>query len=457
MGRSGTIICYLMVSIFGLFSVSHLAALPAFPGAEGFGTETPGGRGGRVIVVTSLASSGAGSLAEALSATGPRIIVFAVSGVIKGPFPSLTAENSFVTVAGQTSPGGITITGGGLVSYKSDFHDGVFRFLRFRGASNYDNISFNSVHHIVFDHCDFSGAEDESFDITFGSDITVQWSTITNSGPGGQRYGILLAYPPMSRISWHHNFMAHHLNRCAPHMHWGNGSTESPIMDYRNNVHYNCGFERFMPVTSHGLAHRLRVNLVGNYFKSGSAAQGLEAQFPVVLPEQTDYYEQDNYFIPLGGVGADQPILDLRWAEPNRINQAHPAPQVATSPVLANFDHVVAKVGAWPRDAMNVRTLDEMKNGTGSLGNVSDPLLSSNPPSPPDSDQDGMPDDWEVTRGLNPQNPNDSQLDRNSDGYTNIEEYINQRAAELIGEVLPNPEPTDTTPPAPPSNVQVQQ
>jgi pectate lyase len=136
--RSAFILSCLSVSILNLSLLSSSFALPAFPGAEGFGTETPGGRGGRVIVVTTLASSGRGSLAEALSASGPRIIVFAVSGVINGPLPDLGAENSFLTVAGQTSPGGITISGEGtlLYSYRAGFHDAVFRFLRFRGINN---------------------------------------------------------------------------------------------------------------------------------------------------------------------------------------------------------------------------------------------------------------------------------------------------------------------------------
>jgi pectate lyase len=426
---------YFVVLILFFPLVSNSFALPAFPGAEGFGTETPGGRGGRVIIVTTLASSGRGSLAEALAANGPRIIVFAVSGVINGPLPELQAENSFVTVAGQTSPGGITITGGGalLQSYQARFHDAVFRYLRFRGTSNYDSVQFNTVHHIIFDHCDFSGGADETFDITFSSDLTVQWSTITNSGPNGQRYGILLAYSPTTRISFHHNFMAHHVNRCGPHMHWGNRTTESPIIDYRNNVHYNCGFNHFLYIQSAG-PHPLRFNFVGNYFKTGPAARELSFQAPITIPSASVYYEQDNYRVPENGVGRYDSIVDKTWAKPQEINQAHPVPPVTTSPIFENFDRVVAKVGAWPRDPMNDRTLQEMLNGTGSLGNVTDPFLTDNPSPPKDSDQDGMPNSWEVTKGLNPQDPTDNTTDRNNDGYTNIEEYINQRAAEVLGE-----------------------
>jgi len=106
------------------------------------------------------------------------------------------------------------------------------------------------VHHVVFDHCDFSGSTDETFDMTLSNDFTVQWSTIANSDPSGQNYGSLIAYPPTANVSWHHNLSAHHGGRCEPHMHWGEGVEGDVVIDFRNNVDYNCTFDALMYLDS---------------------------------------------------------------------------------------------------------------------------------------------------------------------------------------------------------------
>jgi hypothetical protein len=178
-------------------------ALPAFPGAQGFGTETTGGRGGVVLVVTNLSGSGPGSFRQAMLTTQPRIIVFRVSGVIDlGGDIVLAEAHSRVTVLGQSSPGGVTFINGSLGNYQTNFHDAIFRFLRFR-AQDGDTMAFNPVYNLVIDHSDFSGGADETFDVDASHDFTVQWSTILNSksGPGSQNYGALIAYRPTTRTS----------------------------------------------------------------------------------------------------------------------------------------------------------------------------------------------------------------------------------------------------------------
>jgi len=133
------IISILMLAFLPLATM----AIPAFPGAEGWGADTPGGRGGKVVIVTNLNSDGPGSLMEALRASGPRIITFRVSGVIDIQPRSqwyLQASNSYVTIAGQTSPGGITLISSrapsilrsGLNSY---FTNAIFRFIRLRSRT----------------------------------------------------------------------------------------------------------------------------------------------------------------------------------------------------------------------------------------------------------------------------------------------------------------------------------
>ena len=417
----------------GALPMPDPGALRAFPGAEGFGTETPGGRGGKVYVVTTLDWAGPGSLSEALLATGPRIIVFRVSGVIDVPgggVSSLTEEHSFVTVAGQTSPGGITLRGAEttLESYHAGFHDAVFRFLRFRGNGNYDNVSFNDTHHLVFDHCDFSGGSDEAFDITFSHDFTVQWTTVTNSGPDGQVYGQLIAYPPTSNITMHHNFSAHHKNRCGPHMHWGTEGTapaEGAAFDYRNNVIYDCAFEKGLDITS-PMTGFLAFNIVGNYAKAGpnTPAEGNTALMGIGSTGHV--YEHDNVYAP------DAPIFTI-YSEPELPPEPFPYPAVTTQPAAEAYELVLAEVGAWPRDAMNLRTIGEAEAGTGMLSNVSDALIETGPEAPADADLDGIADDWEAAHGLDPADAGDSVADRDDDGYTNVEEYMAELAAALVG------------------------
>ena len=417
--------------------LSPSGSIPAFPGAEGFGTETPGGRGGKVYVITTLNWTGPGSLGQALLATEPRIIVFRVSGVINVPNGvELTEANSYVTVAGQTSPGGITLTGSPgyfIGNYNTNFHDAVFRFIRFRGRGNYDNIQFNGAHHLVFDHVDFSGGEDESFDITHGHNVTVQWSTITNSDSSGQNYGSLIAYNPTANFSLHHNFYAHHVNRCAPHFHWGGGVPASgATIDFRNNVVYNCAFDAIMwtnDADSSDEGSRIKFNLIGNYFKAGPNTP--LAAYDYRMPAGSQRYESNTIY--QGGT--------LR----NVGNLSSPVsvPSVTTQSTAQAFDLVLDRAGAFPRDPMNTRTVAEARNGTGSMGKINDAFLTSAPTPPVDTDLDGMPDTWESARGLNPSNPSDAALDRDGDGYTNIEEYINELAAALIpGSSVPPPLPS---------------
>lgn len=406
------------------------APLRAFPGAEGFGTDTPGGRGGKVYVVTTLNWDGPGSFGEALYATGPRIIVFRVSGVIDVPSdkPLLAEENSYLTVAGQTSPGGITFRGGGttLETYHQNFHDAVFRFLRFRGDGNYDNVSFSDAHHFVFDHCDFSGGEDETLDICYAHDFTVQWSTVTNSGPDGQIYGQLIAYPPTSRITMHHNLTAHHKNRCGPRMHWGEEDAtpaEGALFDYRNNVAYNCAFDSVLDITDPGQG-TVMINFVGNYAKAGPDTPEYGGAW---LSTNSPVYALDNVFEP-------GDVLWNFWSEPNPVDVPFDHAPVTTQRATEAWDAVLDCVGALPRDAMNTRTIEEARNGTGSLGNVSDPLIVAGPEAPPDRDLDGMPDAWELAHGLDPAAASDSSQDSDGDGYTNVEEYLNELAELLLAQ-----------------------
>ncbi len=410
----------------GNSSPGSLGAQPlaAFPGAEGYGSRTIGGRGGRVYVVTTLDWDGPGSFHEAITAEEPRIITFEVSGVIDVPdVADLSEANSYVTVAGQTSPLGITFTGYTLQNYQSDFHDAVFRFLRFRGGDNADNVSFHTAHHLLIDHCDFSGATDETLDLTHTSDVTIQWSTVSNSNPTGQNYGTLLAYSPTTRISYHHNLAAHHGGRCLPHMHWDDAVTEPVVIDLTNNVTYNCGFSVGLYAnTPEADSQLLSFNLVGNSMLRGPDSPPGGSQF--AMPTGSAVYAEDNIFEGGEILSPDRDVT--------RLDSSPSTMTVAANPADEALELVLRYAGALPHDAMDRRVAREVRNQEGELGHFDDPLINGNAAAPPDSDRDGMPDTWEESRGLDPNDADDAADDPDADGYTNVEDYLNELVESLL-------------------------
>ena len=165
-------------------------AVPAFPGAEGFGSVATGGRGGQVLIVTTLAADGPGSLAEALATEGPRIIVFAVSGVIEADL--LEIPHGDVTIAGQSAPGaGITLAGRLYGAYDYDVQNIVIRHLRVvpgpaEGAGEqFDAIQFSRNSRVILDHVTVANGVDETIDMYEAQDVTVQWSTIAFAATQG--------------------------------------------------------------------------------------------------------------------------------------------------------------------------------------------------------------------------------------------------------------------------------
>ncbi len=418
--------------------VPAFAAPPAFPGAEGFGAETPGGRGGKVLKVTNLNASGPGSLQAACSAKGPRIVVFDVSGVIRG---DVVITEPRITVAGQTAPGaGITIEGVFSTAYQRNnpVHDVVARFLRVRprpgGGAQGDAVQFSIVDRAVLDHVSCSWAEDETVDIyTRARDVTIQWCTLTESSvegheKGRHNYG-LISGPDSGRISIHHNLFAHHFRR--------NPAVGNGPVDFRNNVVYN-----FRDGWSHEGNYRgtSGFNIVGNYYKAGPNAPKLTLfAFEPGVP----YYVVDNFVEGAGPVGDP-------WKETHALSRpysswvggGHGVRQEKETPVPAVKTHTPAKAcalvletaGCLPRDVVTARIIGEVKSGKGSWGrhapkDLMEGLAAGTPPA--DSDHDGMPDDWERRRKLDV--GKDDSAKGMPSGYTAIEEYLNELAAGLIG------------------------
>jgi pectate lyase len=407
--------------------------LPAFPGAEGFGAQTVGGRGGPVIKVTNLSARGPGSLQAACSSKGPRIVVFDVSGVIEG---DVIIEHGNITIMGQTAPGaGVTIAGLFATRYNAPqpIEDVVVRFLRVRppdarGASG-DAIQFSQVDRAILDHVSCSWATDETIDIYSARDITIQWCTIEESAvvghpEGRHNYG-LISGPEGERVSIHHNLFAHHARR-SPAI--ANGPA-----DIRNNVVYN--FRDGLTHEGH-VPNDLGFNLIGNYYKRGPSDPKI---FPFCFYGEVSYYLRDNFIAGVGTIQdpwaeADKlPGLEYYAGKGRKAPSEFEVPPVETHSPEEAYRLVLAQAGCFPRDAVTTRTVEEVKNGGGKWGrhvpqDLLENLTAAQPPV--DSDADGMPDAWETSRGLDPADGRDHGAVMQS-GYTAIEEYCHELADKL--------------------------
>ena len=401
--------------------------LPSFPGAEGFGATTPGGRGGKVLIVSNLNDSGRGSLRAALEAEGPRIVVFRVSGLIDLQSP-IRVREPFVTVAGQTAPGdGICLRRFGL---SIDTHDVVVRHLRSRpgdvSGTEVDGLAVGGTsRNVVVDHCSVSWSVDENLSPSGGiSDITVQWCIIAeglNRGvhsKGAHGYGSLVR--ASGGLTMHHNLWAHNQSR-NPRLGDNYGRPPFPRFDVRNNVIYDAGGASIA-------GDSFEANYVGNYLKNGPETPPNSAIFAPTERAALRFFLSGNH--PAGMRPFARPGAET-------VQTAFPAPPVKTDSPLEAFRRVLAEAGASQpkRDAVDARIVADVLNGTGAhidsqweAGGWPE-YRSARPPR--DTDRDGMPDEWETARGLDPRNAADAARDRNGDGYTNIEEYLNELAARV--------------------------
>ena len=419
-------------------------SLRAFPGAEGFGAEAVGGRGGRVIEVTNLNNSGPGSLRAALGASGPRIIVFRIGGTII-LLERIRIVHPYVTIAGQTAPGGgITLRNDPSnihVPLEVDTHNVIIRYMRFRPgpsrqlSDNVDAITVDSGYNIILDHISASWATDENVEAWAAShDITIQWSIVSeallNSThiKGAHSKGLFISGEGSYNISVHHNLLAHNYDR-NPEVNTGG------VVDIVNNVIYNYGGKAAFVEDKYADAP-VPVNFVGNYVKAGANAEKNVYELRY-LPAPPPYPLRGASMFVQGNVGPHRPDETYPEAVVVRpedqlfiTDTRHFAPSVTTTSAFTAYELVLAGAGAtFPvRDSVDQRIVNDVENGSGSIiDNPSQvggwPKLDPGTP-PQDSDHDGMPDAWEEIRGLDPLS-DDSTGDRDGDGYTNIEEYIN--------------------------------
>ena len=348
----------LFMVVLGATALAH-GGLSAFPGAQGWGNQTSHGRGGRVIKVTNLKTSGPGSLQAACDAAGPRVVVFDVSGVIPG---SVRIQNGDVYIAGQTAPGGgITIQGQLSGEHISNF---VVRHLRMRpttprhmGISGGDHhaVMFHFCSHFVLDHLSGAWAADEDFGLAGAHDFTVQWCTLEESAitghPEGQHNNGLIALYRQGKTnaSLHHNVFAHHASR--------NPAVAFGPADIRNNVVYDC-----TDALNHaGHPGTGGMNVVNNYFKEGPSSDMASLRLGV---KGTFYVSGNIQEIREGESRA------LALVQGRGILLSHPIdmPQVTTHSATDARDIVLVRAGAFPRDVVTRQTIDEMLTGSGRWG-----------------------------------------------------------------------------------------
>jgi len=416
--------------------------IPAFPGAQGFGRYTKGGRGGTVIKVTNLEDSGAGSLRHAIKQAGPRTIIFDVSGTISLK-STLKIREGRVTIAGQTAPGdGITLKSFGLEIFADEV---IVRFIRSRPGSEMglenDAISIKKGTNIIIDHCSASWAVDETLSVSPSSketqrsidNVTIQWTIISESlnssghHKGEHGYGSLVRGSAGGRYSFHHNLWAHHRARMPRPGNYMDSATdpEGPLFDFRNNVFYNWGNKSSgYNADTESIS---RYNFVNNYYLRGVNSTGA-----VAFQESNSL--SDSYFSG-NFMDHEQPanawsLVIFKDGRESASSEAFPAGQIETETAPAAYENVIRWAGAsLARDAVDKRVTEHVKDSEGQIiDNVSSvdgwPVLSSQA-AKPDRDNDGLPDEWEVIHKLNPDDKRDGNMDPDEDGYTNLEEYLN--------------------------------
>ncbi len=453
--------------------LGFILALPAFarqlafPTAEGYGRFASGGRGGRVIAVTNLNDSGPGSLRAAVEASGPRTVVFNVSGLITLQSRLVVrSTNSNLTIAGQTAPGkGICIRNYnfGMMGAR----DAIVRYLRVRpgntSGETLDGMGLASSDNCIIDHCSISWTLDESFSSRGAKNITLQRTLISEAlnAAGHKKYPPGTQHGYAASIggdigSFHHNLLAHCAGRnwsLAGGLNKADHSYAGRI-DIRNNVVYN-----WKSRATDGGAHE--VNFVNNFYKPGPATAwfyALNAQYGGFNGSQRYYFagnvmpghfgltNQQAGRIATTERGGRVPTEYSPWSDKPFFE-----PHVKTQSAEEAFADVLANVGCnFPTlDEHDKRILSEVRDGTAKFkGNKTGlPGLPDSQedvggwedypvvhrPADWDTDGDGMPDHWEKLAGLNPNAAADGN-EIGKDGYTNLERYLGSLVGEFKAE-----------------------
>ncbi len=475
----------------------------AFPGAEGYGKYATGGRGGKVVTVTNLNDAGEGSFRYALEQypNEPLTVVFNVGGVIHLE-SEIRVKRSNLTIAGETAPGdGICLTGASFIingaralSQGGNHGNIIIRYIRSRPAANDPNgvygIGLENVHNVIIDHCSFSWANEENAALYDTKNTTVQWSVISEGlwsaghAKGNRSYGGVWGG---QYASYHHNLIAHNNGRTV-RFNGARAHDTMAVVDYRNNVIYNWGTERHATGGEIEIPGGVsQVNMVNNYYKPGPATpSGRNFIAPNTGSDVTpgQWYLSGNIMNGVADMTADNKLGVRFDAGYEGLSNTHVMDQpfeiTVPLPVKSAQDaytDVLAGAGAIlpRRDAVDARIVQETSSGTATgtgsrnrLGIIDDPAVVGGLPEyeagtpKADTDGDGIPDEYELANGLNPNNPADGSAIA-ANGYSNLENYFhsivpseNEEEPEVPGQpskevsatwsLLSGPEPTQVAP-----------
>ena len=477
------------------------AHIPAFPGAEGGGMFTFGGRGGKVLTVTNLNDDGPGSFRWACEQGGARIVVFNVSGIIRLKSP-IYVRAPYITIAGQTAPGdGICIAG---ESFQVDTHDVIVRHMRFRRGETLvwhreDSFGGNPVGNIMIDHCSCEWGLDEN--ISFYRHMFDMHNGKPNEKKPTVNVTIQNTISAKALDTWNHSFGSTIGGENTTFMRnlWADNTGRNPsvgwagVFNFVNNVVYN-----WVHRTADGGEYKSMFNFINNYYKPGpltpkdspvghritkseSRSEGLFPfkQFGRIyavgnVMEGYPEITADNW---KGGIQTADKDGEMDETELALMRSDEPFAMAPVSIMGAEqaFNWVLSNAGATVpcRDIVDERICEEVRTGVAyyvpdyekkfkvnpygdmwglhkksqneegyfkyrrlnndsyKQGIITDPRQMGGYPQYrdwqpyKDTDNDGMPDEWEVKNGLNPNDPADANGDLNGDGYTNIEKYIN--------------------------------
>lgn len=444
--------------------------LPVFPGAQGFGTRTIAGRGGAVCVVSNLSDNGPGSFRNCAEDDGRRVVVFNTGGIIEAKTP-IEIRHPFISVYGQTATGdGITIRASqdsGQSPLNIMTHDVLIQHLRIRaGSANHTtccrdalrigNKAPGKVFNVVIDHNSLSWGTDQIASAWFDTNrITFSYNIISESlhdngsnegGPGGR--GLLIGSKGAHSISIHHNLFAHSYERNPMVI-------TSGVVDIVNNLVFHWVSRGGEQDSTHD---GQQVNWVKNYFiglknNQTNFGQGTSYGWGDILLTHRDSQAREFIYLE-GNLGkhrkfpwdAETKILFTDYLTPYdekleyHSKERFLAPQIESVNAKDLYKSLHSYVGATlpVRDSIDSRVISELFKKEGKMPNCIGhddknekrcennvggwPSYSSGEPRI-DTDLDGMPDNWEIQHGLNP-NLNDASEDLNGDGYTNIEHWV---------------------------------
>ena len=444
--------CILIVFI-SMGSLSLNGQTPAFPTAEGYGKYASGGRGGKVVEVTTVVDdvNVPGSLRWAIKQYPgePLTVIFRVSGIIESNVKYLELNRSNVTYAGQTAPGdGICFKG---AKVKLNGNNVIMRNLRFRVGDDLKlslgAIGIENWKNVIIDHCSFSWSVEENVTMYDNDSTTMQYCIL--SEPLYRSFNVKGARAYSSQwggefASYHHNLLANAASR-APRFNGSSKNDYHGFVDFRNNVIYNCAKAYGGEIRNGGVS--CFTQMVNNYYRKGPAT-GLTFVEPSSpygkwyvagnYMEGNETASNDNW----KGIGVSATIAnDIRS---NSVYDDFPIP---TQSAHEAYQTVIESAGAiFPkRDSVDMRIIDQLTGVNpptvvatyGKAGIIDSPSevggwpIYKSTEAPVDTDHDGMPDEWETSNGLDKTNPEDRNK-RTKSGYTCLEVYLNSLLGENI-------------------------